>query len=121
MSCPNCHLFHSKCKAGCCGMVPIDRDIFNKNFHLIQKPIKDSIIQGPTILPITEDLTCPFLSAEFKCMIYTIRPEVCKKFGDETDTLMTCRYQKANGQRRSKKETEKIDKLTENKFQTYKK
>ncbi len=119
MACSNCELFHKVCQAKCCGPVPINGPLFRANISRAQRPIKEVIDFGVDVLPVTEDGTCVFLSNEYKCMIYEVRPDVCKKFGDETHPFMTCAYQKADGKARTKKETKKILKQTAQKINTF--
>lgn len=47
---------------------------------------------GDSVIPLTEDCTCPFLDKDYKCVIYKHRPEVCQKFGDESHPLLVCPY-----------------------------
>ena len=53
-----------------------------------------------------------------KCKIYNERPEVCKRFGDESHPALCCPYQDKNGRVRSRAErryTERqIDKFIPN-------
>lgn len=114
--CPNCKIFHSKCNAGCCGPVPINGAVYRANIPRLQRPVEKVMEMGSEVVPITADLTCAFLSKELQCMIYEERPDVCKKFGDESHSLMTCAYQKADGNPRTKKETKKILKLSHEKI-----
>lgn len=39
-----------------------------------------------------EDLTCGFLDENHRCSIYNIRPEVCRKFGNGSHKLLTCKF-----------------------------
>jgi Fe-S-cluster containining protein len=73
------------------------------------------------ILPITEDALCPFLKENLECAIYEDRPEICKKFGDESHWTLKCPMQHKDGTPRSDEEkielTSKIDEwLQENKI-----
>ena len=68
MSCENCI---KKCKAECCGLVPIPKRIWNKNKKGIKRKIlKTKNIGNDDILLFTEDLTCTFLNKNYKCSIY---------------------------------------------------
>src|ERR1700761_4646488 len=100
-NCPNCPAFHSVCKSSCCGPVPIPTSTYLKNKHLIQKTVVEVQDLGDHTLPITDTLSCCFLTGDLSCMIYNDRPDVCKKFGDETDLLMTCVYQTKDGNERN--------------------
>lgn len=108
-----CKKYHGKCAARCCGVVPIPRTIWQRNQHNIQREVvsahkclagKDEASQVTAILPFTEDLLCPFLKPDLSCAIYDERPEVCRKFGDETHIMMCCPMQKADGKPRSEDE-----------------
>jgi Fe-S-cluster containining protein len=107
-SCSNCKLFHRLCKSACCGPVPIDKKVYAENHYLLQRSVEKTFDLGTTIVPVTSDMVCPFLASDHSCMIYNDRPDVCKKYGDESDILMTCAYQTADGKARSRKETRKI-------------
>lgn len=114
MSCPNCKIFHSKCKADCCSFVPIDRKIYVENFDKQARHVKELVEMdaiGDFVVPVTEDGKCVFLSSDLNCNIYENRPDVCKKFGNETHINLTCSYQTKNGLKRSKKDFEKIQNI----------
>ena len=57
--------------------------------------------EGEVVLPFTKDLSCPFLKEDLSCAIYEDRPNICRKFGDETHILMSCPVQKHDGEPRS--------------------
>ena len=119
MSCPNCPKFYNVCKAACCGPVPINGAFFHANSALTQRPLKEIINFGVDLLPVTHDGSCVFLTDDLKCRIYEQRPDVCKKFGDETHINMTCSYQTADGKARTKKDTKKIQKQQEQKLNLF--
>lgn len=101
MSCPNCKLFHSICKAECCSVAPMEQQIFARNFHKLVIPVSETMPFAPgIILPITATNKCPFLNQDLSCNIYDDRPAVCRKFGDETHINMTCCYQTKDGAER---------------------
>lgn len=99
-----CKKYHCKCKAECCGLVPIPLSIWSKNQHRIQREVKNILhIQKDgrkDILPVTEELYCPFLKDDLSCAIYEERPEICKKFGDESNPLLCCPMQDKEGKER---------------------
>lgn len=119
MACENCKLFHNVCKAACCGPVPINGAFFHANSALTQRPLKEILNFGIDILPVTHDGSCVFLTDDLQCKIYEARPDVCKKFGDESHPFMTCAYQKADGKARNKAETKKILKKSAQKINTF--
>lgn len=110
MSCPNCKAFHHLCKSGCCGYVPIDKNLWERSQGKIQTAPKEIIDMGDAVLPMTDTGKCPFLNAELGCSIYDERPEVCRLFGNETHLNLTCSYQRATGEARGFHERKKLDK-----------
>ena len=112
--CSNCKLFHRLCKSACCGPVPIDKKVYAENQYLLQRPVEKTFDMGTSIVPVTAEMVCPFLASDHSCMIYKDRPDVCKKYGDESDLLMTCAYQTADGKGRTRKETRKLLEKQEN-------
>lgn len=110
MACPDCKLFHSECKASCCALVPFEKSLFTRNKLLSQTPIIEYVDLGNSVLPITEGGKCTFLKADMSCAIYNERPEVCRLFGNETEPLLSCLYQKADGSKRPNKEKLKLSK-----------
>lgn len=56
--------------------------------------------EGKVIIPITSDLLCPFLKKDLGCAIYEDRPEVCRKYGDETHPMLCCPMQDKDGNAR---------------------
>ena len=108
-----CKKYHKICKAECCGVVPIPRSLWQKKQHAIQIPVietfkgqarnkSDPSIQESFILPVTKDHYCPFLKEDLSCAIYEDRPEICRKFGDESHPMMCCPVQDKDGNPRTK-------------------
>jgi len=110
MDCSKC--LH-QCKAMCCGVVPISKDIFAKNKDKLNKnrPIIEEIDLGDSLIPLTKTGTCPFLTDDYKCGIYNDRPEVCRKFGDETHPMLICPYQSKDGRVRSRQERRQLERV----------
>lgn len=102
-----CKKYHCKCKAECCGIVPIPRTLWQKKQHAIQRHPKEVMsgiatnkITGQReniVIPLTEDNYCPFLKKDLSCAIYDERPEVCRKFGDESHPMLCCPMQDKDG------------------------
>ncbi len=102
-----CKKYHSKCKGMCCGVVPIPRVLWQKKQHAIQRQPKEVMkVEGvhkvtgereTVIIPMTEDHYCPFLKKDLSCAIYEDRPEICRKYGDESHPMMCCPMQDKNG------------------------
>lgn len=103
MDCSKCI---SKCKAACCGPVPFDRDFVEKN---PPKKEVETMPVGDKIILITDDLACPYLDENYLCSIYDDRPEVCRKFGDETALLLMCPYQNKDGVLRKRPERRRLE------------
>lgn len=71
----------SRCGECCKDILPIDY----VELARIKKYVKANHIvqQDHHLLPNTVDMTCPFLNIdgpERKCVIYPVRPQICKKF-----------------------------------------
>lgn len=112
-----CKKYHGECKAKCCGIVPIPMSVWQRNQHNIQREVKEKhkVMAGQngevakrSILPVTEDYYCPFLKKDLSCGIYNDRPDICKKFGDESHLLLKCPMQKADGTARTEEERTKL-------------
>jgi Fe-S-cluster containining protein len=98
----SCFKCHSRCKAQCCGPTPISRRVWNKHQDKIQTEPYEilEIDQTDDIVPVTVELKCVFLKEDYTCAIYEDRPDVCKKFGNETHPLLVCPFQDKNGNMR---------------------
>ena len=106
MNCDKCLL---QCKAACCGVVPFDKKFVEKNKP--SRKVKSTQEFGDKVILETEDLTCPYLSKDYKCTIYDDRPEVCRLFGNETHKYLTCPYQTKDGKIRDRADRRRIEKL----------
>lgn len=113
-----CKKYHCKCKAECCGVVPIPAKIWQRNQHkIVRHPVeKHKVMAGEhnkvaklCILPLTENGYCPFLNEDLSCNIYDDRPEICKKFGDESHLMLTCPMQRADGTPRTDEERDEFN------------
>ena len=113
-----CKKYHGECGARCCGIVPIPLSTWQKNQHNIQRTVKEKhkVLAGPRdgdqrkcILPITEDYLCPFLKKDLSCAIYHDRPEICRKFGDESHLMLCCPIQKSDGTPRTEEERSALE------------
>lgn len=98
----DCKKMHPKCKAQCCGIVPIPKEIYDANKDKLVRPIVNLLDVVIAYIPVTEDHYCPFLNEDLSCNIYEERPEVCKKFGDESHKMLICPYLDKNGKERSR-------------------
>lgn len=76
----------SKC-GGCCGRyLPLtEKDIQKVKYIVKTKGIQP---QRPAII-IGDDLTCPFITKDRKCIIYNHRPNICRLFKCDKHGEMT--------------------------------
>lgn len=117
----NCSKCINKCKAACCGIVPIPVSIYEKHKHKANREVLKENVFDDIIIPKTKDCVCPFLSDDFSCLIYEERPDICKKFGDESHLLMTCSFQSNDGQIRSRPEKREIQRKVKKYFKQHQK
>lgn len=113
MNCFDCKKMHSKCKAQCCGVVPIPKEIYNNNKDKIVRPPHDFVDAGEDVIPLTSDAYCPFLNQDLTCNIYEARPDVCRKFGDESHPMLFCSYLDKNGNERCRQNRRAVERQTE--------
>jgi len=107
----NCEGMLCHCKAACCGIVPLSKKIYLLNKDKVQKEVVDIKRLNGKILPITKDLSCPFLTNEYKCAIYKDRPEFCKDFGKkDNNPFLRCPFLDKNGKIRSELEKNEASK-----------
>ena len=100
--CPN------KCKADCCGYVPMEKKFWKKFKHMAQVEVKVLKWNTGHVMPLTENLACCFLDKDYRCVIYKDRPMLCKLFGTKNIQGLRCPYLKPNGNKRGKKERKKL-------------
>jgi Fe-S-cluster containining protein len=110
----DCFKCHHKCKAACCGVSPIEKEIYQRNLDKRLRPVIKESDMEPCVIPMTEDSKCTFLKENFTCNIYDDRPTLCKKFGDETHAMMTCLFQDKNGRERSRQERRSLERKLDN-------
>jgi Fe-S-cluster containining protein len=101
-----------KCKADCCGYVPIPEDLWEKHKAKAQREYKEIPWDDTHVLPLTEDLNCPFLDINYKCVIYSDRPWLCQVFGTKEIQGLKCPYLKTDGSKRGKEERKRL--ITQN-------
>ena len=104
-----CKKYHCKCKADCCGVVPIPRETWDRNQHLLQQKVEHLTelkakrkvlgiqIEEMVVIPITKNFHCPFLKPDLSCAIYEERPDVCRKYGDDSHEMLMCPMQDKDG------------------------
>lgn len=106
----------------CCGCVPIQREIINKNRALLQRRYRRYDLEKGYIYPLTADKHCIFLHKKtFKCMIYEERPEICRLFGVIPE--LQCNFIDMEGHKRTSEDvmliTEENDKNAEKRIDKF--
>lgn len=86
MSCFDCSKAVPEiCKADCCGIVPIDNVVWKSNQEkIITSPLEVlemDVEDFKVVFPITQSANCCFLTEDYKCNIYNLRPKICREFG----------------------------------------
>ncbi len=97
-----------KCKADCCGYVPMEKEFWEKHKHKAQVEVKVLKWSTGHVIPLTKNLACCFLDKDYRCVIYEDRPIVCRLFGTKNVKGLRCPYLKPNGYKRGKKERLKL-------------
>ena len=97
-----------KSKADCCGYVPMENEFWEKNKNKAQVEVKVMKWDDDHVLPLTENLDCAFLDKNYKCVVYDERPKICRLFGTKEVKGFQCPYLKPSGQKRGKKERNKL-------------
>lgn len=112
MSCFDCKKMHHKCKAKCCGVVPIPKEIYEINKEKIVRKASELIDADDCVIPITSDFYCVFLNEDLSCNIYEQRPDVCRKFGDESHPMLFCPVLDKSGNERCRQSRRRIERET---------
>lgn len=116
----------SNCKADCCHQ-PVP---FEKSFVESHRPVRQIMIRkelGSHMVSVLafderyakrdekgkkyETVVCPYLGFDDRCSVYDDRPEVCRKYGDESSMMMVCSFQSADGRIRSRQERRHIERV----------
>lgn len=125
----DCGRMTAKCKALCCHVVPMERDRFERNKHRLVnknyvdvdmgKKVVETGEEKEIMLPLTEDLRCPFNDTEngYRCNIYDDRPHICKIYGNGVASCTSCPFFKANGAKRGKEERDALVRMMEEDFE----
>ena len=81
------------CKAECCGLVPIDKDIVVKHMKKMRRGSR-LIAEENNVQIWVKDGHCAFLGKSYKCLIYEDRPEVCRLLGsgEKDNPMLKCHY-----------------------------
>lgn len=124
----NCAPFLAKCQAECCGIVPFEKKFFNAN---IDKVVTEPIIENfndispfdpepkDYVLPMTENGSCCFLRSDYSCAIYEVRPQICRIYGDESVSTLSCHYQDKTGRKRSRQEQRFLERKSEKHMKSF--
>lgn len=107
MDCSKCI---KTCQADCCGPVPIPKETVAK--FLPAQPVEHRFDLGDHLVLVAANGKCAYLGDDHRCTIYNDRPDVCRKFGDESHVLMTCPYQASNGRIRTRQERRALERST---------
>lgn len=82
-----------KCKAACCGVVPIPNEVLHEYANMIQRKITLQIaVDENNTIAADKNFRCVFLTPEHRCAIYDRRPQICRIFGAGDHPLLQCRY-----------------------------
>lgn len=96
---PNCAeiIKQGKCKADCCGCVPMYERYWERLKKYAQtsdyKLLKFKRNGTKFINAVTKNFKCVFLKTDYSCAIYHshLRSDICKKYGtNETESLLAC-------------------------------
>jgi Fe-S-cluster containining protein len=108
-----CEKLLNKCKAQCCGVVPIPSKVWEANQDKINRKPQQVMFEMDAIIPVTKDGICPFLSDEHRCNIYDDRPEICQKFSDESHPMMCCTFINKDGVERKRQDKRRVERMQE--------
>jgi hypothetical protein len=111
----DCKSMHPKCKAGCCGIVPIPEETYNNNQHkIVTQPHEVLKDDNHHVIPLTANATCVFLNRDYSCNIYEDRPSVCREFGNESHIMLCCPYIDKEGKTRCRQAKRRIEREASN-------
>ena len=98
-----------RCIGDCCGPIPIDRAVVEANKHLVNVKYIEMIPERELSYPLCKDVMCVFLDrVKIRCLIYDQRPDVCRKFGDESHKALWCPYIDKDGEVRTRAERREV-------------
>lgn len=82
-NCNYCEKNRSKCGAECCSLtLPLSQEEIDliKSYIYENNIFANNYNKNQNALDPTFYNACPFLSTSLKCNIYSVRPEICRKF-----------------------------------------
>ena len=102
----NCSEMLNTCKAECCKGVTFSRETIEKHKALIPPGVQIvHIKQTDRHRFITKDDYCAFFHHAIKgCKIQHDKPNICQRYGDESNIIMTCAWMDKSGRIRSRQE-----------------
>lgn len=111
----DCKRQHSKCKAICCGIIVFEKDFWEKHQDKVTtNPVEIVLFpDSKNVMPRTESGYCAFLREDHHCNIYDERPDICRKYGDESTPHMSCPYLKKDGTERSRQQRRAIQRIVD--------
>lgn len=126
----DCSKFLDKCHACCCGMLPIEKELYEAyKDKIVSKPVNITEFNAPDpfdkgkekdfIMPRTENLKCCFLKDDYKCAIYEDRPTICTVYGDESVDSLSCHWQDKMGRKRSRQVRRQLDRKSMESLNAY--
>ncbi len=93
-----------ECSGDCCGPLIMDAQFFADVKHRARPGVERTHLKGSLFLYRVGEHDCPFLRLQSRrCKIYSKRPMICRKFGDESSELMCCPHIDKDGRIRSEK------------------
>ena len=106
----NCERLLEKCGAECCGPCPFPRGLWERNMHrIVRPPLIARLDDQGHVHAVSAEGACVFnRPGDHRCNIYADRPEICRRYGDETDLFLTCPWQAADGRARCRGERRRI-------------
>lgn len=103
------------CPSGCgvcCGVMFFELELWEGVKDRVQYGVARLEVSGGLVLavPVVEDnlFVCPFLSSEKKCVIYDLRPAICREYGSEE---VPCPYYNSLGVKRCRQERRRVQRL----------
>ena len=107
----DCRQMLDRCNGECCGPCPIPVATWQRRRGEAQGAIKHELDDGEGFVHVvTEEGNCAFKSPNGRCVIYPQagepdeRADVCRRFGDESHPMLTCRWMDKTGRVRSRPE-----------------
>ena len=104
----DCSKFHGKCGASCCSVFPIPKNLYVSHASKIVETVSKTIDFDENIAPVTQSGRCCFLNKDLSCNIYEDRPDICRKFGNESHIMLSCSVATKEGNPRTRQDSRRI-------------